>query len=101
MAATTIPPPSNRKMFAIMGQSNTDRIGQVIKEKYPDDHYVLVPGQWLLVADGTAKSISDNLGITDGSTGSAVIVVFTSYFGRANTQIWDWLAAKMGAPVRA
>jgi len=100
-SATIVPPSQTRKMFAIMGQSNIERIGQVIKEKYPEDHYSLVSGQWLLVAEGTANSISDTLGITDGSNGSAVIVVFTSYFGRANTQIWDWLASKMGAPVRA
>ena len=90
-----------RKMFAIMGQTNFEKIGQALKEKYPDDHYSLATGQWLLVTEGTAKSVSDSLGITDGATGTAVIVLFTSYFGRASTQVWEWLAAKMGTPVRA
>jgi len=101
MAASPVVGSSPRKMFAILAQSNFEEIGRVIKEKYPEDHYPLLSGQWLLVAEGTAKSVSDSLGISDGTTGTAVIVLFTSYFGRASTQVWEWLAAKMGTPARA
>ena len=89
---------ANPGLFAILGQSSFDRIGQAIKEKYPTDSYVLAPGQWLLSAPGkTTQEISEGLGITaNPSVGSAVIISFNNYYGRANPQIWEWIAARLG-----
>jgi hypothetical protein len=85
------------QLFAILGQTNIDKIGEAIKAKYPNDHLALTVGQWLLVANGTAQDVSANLGITSAETGSAVIIAGTSYFGRGNPQIWEWLKSKLGA----
>lgn len=84
------------QMFVILGQTNHLQLGQVIAAKYPNDHLALNPGQWIVIASGTAKEISDHLGITDGSTGDAVVVAGTSYYGRASSQIWEWMASRMG-----
>jgi len=92
-----IPSPTLR-MFAVLGQTNPELIELAIKEKYPNDHYALANWQWLLISEGTAKTVSDNLGITEGVTGTAVVVLFTSYYGRASTQVWEWIASKMGTP---
>ncbi len=87
------------KMFAVLGQTNVEKLSIAIKEKYPNDNFPLANGQWILVIDGTAKGLSDSLGISDGSLGAtAVVVLFTSYFGRASTQLWEWIASKMGTP---
>ena len=51
---------------------------------------------WFLIAPSatTTKEVSDALGITDGTNGSGVIVRVDTYYGRANTAIWEWLSAK-------
>lgn len=80
----------------MLGQSSVEKIGTRISEKYPDDHYALVSGQWLLFVPGTTTTVSKELGITDDSTGSALVLSFTSYFGKANPQIWEWITSKAG-----
>ncbi len=85
-------------MFAIFGQIGAEALGRVIAEKFPEAHYPLSNNAWIVIADSTAKGISDQLGITDGSVGTGVVLLFTSYYGRASTQLWEWVAAKMGTP---
>ncbi len=57
-------------------------------------------GQWLVVAGGTtSKEMSDDLGISTGLSGSAVVIAGTGgYFGRGNPGIWEWLKSRLGAP---
>jgi hypothetical protein len=88
------------QLFAILGQNNLDKIEAAIKLKYPNDHLVLNPGQWLLVASGTtSKELSDDLGITTGASGGAIIIPGTGgYYGRAEPGIWEWLKSRLGAP---
>ncbi len=88
------------QLFAVLGQTNLDQIDAAIKGKYPNDHLVLNPGQWLVVAGGTTtKEMSDLLGITTGETGNAIIIAGTGgYFGRGNPGVWEWLKSRLGAP---
>ena len=85
-------------LFAILGQSDFEQLGNAIKQRYPTDYYSLTPGQWLLSVPGkTTKEIAEELGISaTPSIGSAVVVSFTNYYGRANPQIWEWIAARLG-----
>lgn len=92
--------PATAGLFVVLAQNNFDQIGAAIKEKYPDN-YSLASGQWLLAVPGkTTKEISDALGITGveppSGIGSAIIVAFDSYFGRANPQIWEWIRSRTG-----
>jgi hypothetical protein len=54
-------------------------------------------GGWLISANQTAQGLSDFLGITDGSNGSAIVIEVASYFGRANPNIWTWIKLYWGA----
>ena len=69
-----------------------------IKQKYPGNFFDLGRGRWLVVAEGTAREVSDNLGITtDPPTISSSQVFATSgYFGRATSETWEWIASKLG-----
>lgn len=92
--------PTTAGLFALLAQNNIERIGAAIKAKYPDEHYILASGQWLLAVPGkTTREISDSLGVTgvEPAIGSAIIVSFSNYFGRANPQIWEWITARLGA----
>ena len=93
MAIVSVP-----QMYAILGQSNLDVLDVAISTTYPNDHLKLsTPGQWLVWAPGTARELCDQLGISDGKSGTAVVVSFTSYYGRASNPIWEWVASRLGS----
>lgn len=81
-------------VFAVLMPVNNATLEQSIEERFKTDALKIRPGQWLVAAPGTAKELSDTLGVTDGSNGSAVIITAASYFGRANPSIWEWIRAK-------
>jgi hypothetical protein len=84
-------------MFAIIAVSDQAKLAAAIQEKFPQDHLLLVPGQWLVASDLTAQELSSVLGITDGDNGTALVLSFQTYFGRSVPQTWEWIANKMGA----
>jgi hypothetical protein len=69
---------------------------------YPDANKKLADHNWLVAGKGTAQDVSANLGITlkdnsPGPTGTAIVLEVASYYGRATTDIWDWVKAKWEA----
>jgi hypothetical protein len=41
-----------------------------------------------------SSRLSDKLGTTDGSNGAAIVFGMSGYFGRAPSNIWDWIKSK-------
>lgn len=83
-------------VFAIVNVSEPASIQAALAANFAGDFVQISPAEWLVAARGaTAKEISDRLGITDGKNGSAIIFAIAGYFGRASSQIWEWLAAKI------
>ena len=72
--------------------------GRENKKEFPTDHYEVGPVHWLIVAPSTAVDVSNRLGITTGTIGNALVFAVSSYYGRAPSVIWDWIASKLGAP---
>ncbi|MFL6844247.1 MAG: hypothetical protein ACJ8ER_05130 [Allosphingosinicella sp.] len=54
-------------------------------------NYKLADGVWLVSSAGTAKDISEKIGIAEGANGTGVVTEVASYFGRANPAIWSWI----------
>ena len=79
---------------AVLPNTLPTALAPVVKEIYPDDSYDLGSGLWLVADNTTAKAVSDRLGVTDGTHGSAIVVEAASYYGRANPAIWSWIKAK-------
>lgn len=46
---------------------------------------------------GTSQELSGLIGISDGSSGNGVVASVGSYYGRAPTNIWDWVKSRMEA----
>ena len=89
-------------LFAVMGDPENLALAQAIASKFPEDNIQVRPGQWFLSGVGTTKDVSDKLGITVGGTsGSAAVVAVSGYYGRASSQVWEWIAAKIGKPTNA
>ena len=83
---------------------NDAQIEQAIKARFPNDHFVLGRGQWIVASEGTARQLSSELGIvpegpdTAGQTLAPIrnTIVFnvTAYWGRSPSDVWEWLATK-------
>lgn len=91
-------------IFAIISLGpSSDALIAAISAKFPDNYFHVAPpdGRLFLVSDsGTAKSVSDKLGVTVGGIfGSVVVFGISGYFGVAPVNTWEWIAAKLSAPV--
>ncbi len=90
-------------IFAILLPTPEPKVVNAIKAAYPNDHLPINEYQWLVSATGTAIDVSAKLGIFDPKSpgaapiGNAVIFSTNGYFGRAQTNIWEWIKAKLEA----
>jgi hypothetical protein len=67
-----------------------------IKATFPNDNFQITPTQWLISAKGTAKEISEKLGINDEKpvVGYAIILAIAGYWGRGSADLWEWMRVK-------
>lgn len=84
----------------IAGVGNEAALEDRIARTYPT-HVRLNPGpgQWLVKGSGTAKDVSDRLGITVGKPDdipNAVVFTVSGFWGREPSNIWEWLEANWG-----
>ena len=84
-------------VFAILRVTEPAKLRAAIVEIYPDDHMEITPNEWMVSDNGTAVEVSKKLKIPDATNGVAIVIGFTSYYGRAPTPIWDWIKAKLEA----
>ena len=86
-------------IFAILrsdSAASNDALSALIAERYPNDFYRVTPGQWLISASETTRSISERLDIVKGSPGrSTLVVAISSYYGVHTTELWDWIRSKL------
>ena len=86
-------------VFVAINVTQPAQFDLAVKTNFAEDHLQISPQEWLIAASGsTAKDISDKLGITDGSNGSAIIFVTAGYYGRAPNNIWEWISVKLQRP---
>jgi len=82
-------------LFAILAPSDAPGLVQALEARFKDNYFRVGPGQWIISGSGTASDISKIIGITDGNVGSpAMVLLIGGYFGRAPTNIWEWMASK-------
>jgi len=83
-------------IFVVIPTSNRSALDDLFKrdEWLPRVHR-LPRGEWLVSFDGTTQELSDNLGVSaPEGNGPAVIFAVSAYFGRAPTNIWEWLKSR-------
>ena len=85
-------------LFMVVGLGDNASLAAKIMEQFPDNSLDLGSDKWLIVSPGTAKEISDKIGISDGASGTGIIANFTGYYGRASSNIWEWITAKTASP---
>lgn len=86
-------------IFAVFRVADPVKMEAAIRSNFPDDHMKVGNGEWLVSAKGTAQDISHKLGITtpENTTvnGPAIVFSMANYYGRASTEIWDWIKTKL------
>jgi hypothetical protein len=85
-------------VFAIIAPSDSEEINQAVATVFPNNYLKMAPGQWLVAGTGTAKDVSDRLGISEGKIPNAIVFTIAGYYGRAATNIWEWIALKLNQP---
>ena len=92
-------------VFVICRVLNPVAMRAVIQKAFPGENIELQDDEWLVSSSGTAQDVSDRLGITvngqlpkESVVDAAMVLAVSGYFGRAATQIWDWIKAKMERP---
>ena len=93
-------------VFVVLSQhpNMDERLDAAIKENYPGNFYFMGRSQWLVAAEGTAREVSDRLGITGVDPPgivSSVVFGVAGYYGRASSEMWEWVAAKLGGHIFA
>lgn len=81
-------------IFAVFRAQKPELLGSAIAREFPDDYLQISDDQWLISADMTPKEVSDKVGITGGDNGSAIIFSMRGYYGRAPTDVWEWIKVK-------
>jgi hypothetical protein len=71
-------------------------LDKAIAEKFGNKSFCLPQGEWFVSYDGTSTQLSNELGISDGAIGAAVVLNFSGYWGRAGKDIWEWLKENAG-----
>jgi len=89
-------------IFAIVSLADNPPLASAIATAYPNDYIQAAPdGRLHFVSDtGTAKDVSDKIGVSEGTVGSVIVLAVSGYYGRAPMNIWEWIAAKITAPPR-
>jgi hypothetical protein len=61
------------------------------------DFHEVAPDKFFVNFEGTSVDLSGKLGLADGSTGTGIVLLVTSYHGRAPKSIWEWINLKLNA----
>ncbi|WP_281647376.1 hypothetical protein [Parendozoicomonas sp. Alg238-R29] len=83
--------------FIIVPVGGATNIDQILPQKFGNKALRLPNGEWLVAYDGTSRQLSDDIGISESPSGSAIVLNFSAYWGRAGKDVWEWIAANGGA----
>jgi hypothetical protein len=90
-------------IFAILMPRPQPALADKLVSEFKTDTLKVTDTQWLVSAVGTAQEISAKLGIhnpdspTTAPVGEAIVFATSGYFGRAPTNIWEWIKVKLEA----
>jgi hypothetical protein len=80
--------------FIVALQNSAPAVEAAISAKVtPGNVYTIEPGKWIVDSPATtSKDLSEALSIA--ATATHFVVPVRGYFGRAQPDLWEWLAAK-------
>jgi hypothetical protein len=85
-------------IYAVLVPTENARLDAAMTASFPGNYLKVGPGQYLVAGKGTAIDVSNALGITDGTNGSGIVLSTSSYYGRAENNVWEWMRVKVSTP---
>jgi len=82
-------------LFVVVALKDTDALidAAVPAKSSPGKFYKIEQGKWIVDSEAiTAKDVSDQLGLSAAT--NHLIVAVRGYYGRAQPDMWEWMAAK-------
>jgi hypothetical protein len=84
-------------LFAIIRASEPEKLKAAIEKTYENNFKSIGPREWLVSDKASPEEVSNKLGISEGESGTGMVLKVDAYFGRAQKDIWDWMEAKLAA----
>ena len=89
------------QVYAVFRVTNLQLVRDRLKESYPDTHYDDASDVFLVASEGeTTQQIANKIGLgeDDGrGVSSGIITPTNPYWGRAPSDLWEWIAVKRSA----
>jgi hypothetical protein len=84
--------------FLVALQDSAPAFQAVLSSKFEAASlYTIEDGKWIVESPAmTSKAFAESLGAV-ATESSFIVVPVTGYFGRAQPDLWEWLAAKIAA----
>jgi hypothetical protein len=84
-------------LYAVMSRDPNPELATAVETLFPAElHYKFNETTWIVSGAGTAKDVSDLLGIKrDGLSGAVVFMLTHSYYGVTQTTFWDWIKSSI------
>jgi hypothetical protein len=87
-------------VFAVvaLNEQSLVSVKDAVATAYPNDYLEAGKMLWLVADSGTTQSVGKKLGIPDNPAVVGLLIVnFTSYYGRASADTWEWIKTKLEA----
>jgi hypothetical protein len=92
--------PTPNALFVVFAVTDAEAVDGRLQAIAPWLSLKVGAGEWLVIAPGstTTKELCERIGLgVTAPVSSGIAVRAESYFGRASTSIWEWIATKTGA----
>ncbi|MFL9892429.1 hypothetical protein [Paraburkholderia sp. RL17-381-BIF-C] len=85
-------------LYFVAALTNPAKILEVAKSEFPEsDLHEVAQDKFFVNFAGTSTDLSQKLGIAEGATGNGIVLLVTSYHGRAPKSVWEWVNLKQNA----
>ncbi len=79
-------------MFVVIAKGPPETVQAKIDAQFKDSNYKFKDDVWFVQAAMTTDGLADTLGVRLGGNDVAgVVCPITTYSGRANADMWEWL----------
>jgi hypothetical protein len=85
------------QVFIVLITGNEPAVAQKLREAVPEsDWFEIADDKFAVAFDGTSRDLAEKIGIRGVPTlGSGIVFPITTYSGRADSALWEWLALKL------
>jgi hypothetical protein len=85
-------------IFAVLTPQDSPEVETAMAAQFAGNTLKVGPGQYLVAGRYTTVEVSNMLGISDGTNGPGIVLATSSYYGRADNNIWEWMQLRVSAP---